>query len=140
MEKNYKILAEFIKDMSCETPDVETFIFVKDNISKYSLNIDLKSKPLKNKILELDTILKFEDKNLDNKRSHFEINYATIIRINESIQDKKSMQKIILSDVPNEIYPRLENSFLTLLRNSGFPEVRLEKKIDFEKLYNEKFN
>ena len=138
MTKNYKILAEFIKDMSCETPDVETFLFVKDNIAKYSLHIDINSRPLKNGIVEINTKLKFEDKNLENKRSHFEITYTTIIKIEKNIKDKKNIEKIILSEVPNEIYPRLENVFISLLKNSGFPEVKLGKKINFEKLYNER--
>ena len=138
MTKNYKILAEFIKDMSCETQDVETFLFVKDNIAKYSLHIDIKSRPLKNKIVEINTILKFEDKNLENKRSHFEITYTAIIKVIGDIKDKKSIEKIVLCEVPNKIYPRLENAFLSLLKNSGFPEVKLRKKINFEKLYNEK--
>ena len=138
MNKNYKILTEFIKDMSCETPDVETFLFVKDNIAKYSLHIDINSRPLKNGIVEINTKLKFEDKNLENKRSHFEITYATIIKVEKNIKDKKNIEKIILSEVPNEIYPRLENVFISLLKNSGFPEVKLGKKINFEKLYNER--
>jgi len=138
MTKNYKILTEFIKDMSCETPDVETFLFVKDNIAKYSLHIDINSRPLKNGIVEINTKLKFEDKNLENKRSHFEITYATIIKVEKNIKDKKNIEKIILSEVPNEIYPRLENVFISLLKNSGFPEVKLGKKINFEKLYNER--
>ena len=138
MIKNYKILAEFIKDMSCETQDVETFLFVKDNIAKYSLHIDIKSRPLKNKIIEINIILKFEDKNLENKRSHFEIIYTTIIKIIGDIIDKKNIEKIVICEVPNEIYPRLENAFLSLLKNSGFPEVKLEGKINFEKLYNDR--
>ena len=138
MTKNYKILAEFIKDMSCETQDVETFLFVKDNIAKYSLHIDIKSLPLKNKIVEINTILKFEDKNLENKRSHFEITYTAIIKVIGDIKDKKNIEKIILCEVPNEIYPRLENAFLSLLKNSGFPEIKLGKKINFEKLFNDR--
>tara|TARA_B100001179_G_scaffold112226_1_gene80032 strand:+ start:222 stop:647 length:426 start_codon:yes stop_codon:yes gene_type:complete len=138
MTKNYKILTEFIKDMSCETPDVETFLFVKDNIAKYSLHIDINSHPLKNGIVQINTKLKFEDKNLENKRSHFEITYTTIIKVEKNIKDKKNIEKIILCEVPNEIYPRLENVFVSLLKNSGFPEVKLGKKINFEKLYNER--
>ena len=138
MTKNYKILAEFIKDMSSETQDVETFLFVKDNISKYSLHIDIKSRPLKDKIIEINTILKFEDKNLKNKRSYFEITYTAIIKVIEDIKDKKNIEKIVLCEVPNEIYPRLENAFLSLLKNSGFPEIKLGKKINFEKLYNDR--
>ena len=138
MTKNYKILTEFIKDMSCETPDVETFLFVKNNIAKYSLHIDINSRLLKNKIIEINAVLKFEDKNLENKRSYFDITYTTIIKVEKNIKDKKNIEKIILCEVPNEIYPRLENVFVSLLKNSGFPEVKLGKKINFEKLYNER--
>jgi preprotein translocase subunit SecB len=138
--ENFKILAKYIKDMSSETPDVETFLFVKDNISKYHLNIDITSKPLKNKLVEINTILKFEDKNQNSKKSYFEIVYVSVIKIEDSVKVKKDMEKIILCDVQNIIYPDLEKSFLNLVHNSGFPNIKLEKKIDFNKLYNEKFN
>ena len=140
MKENFKILAQFIKDMSSETADIQSYIFVKDNISKYHLDIDISSKPLKNKLIEVNTTLRFEDKEPNEKKSHFEIIYASIIKINDGIKDKKDLEKIILCDVQNKIYPNLEKSFLNLLNNSGFPEVKLEKKIDFEKLYNKKFN
>ena len=139
MEK-FKILAKYIKDMSSETPDVETFLFVKDSISKYHLNIDITSKPLKNKMVEVNTILKFEDKEQNEKKSYFEIVYVSIVKIEDTVKDKKDMEKIILCDVQNIIYPDLEKSFLNLVHNSGFPDIKLEKKIDFNKLYNEKFN
>ncbi len=140
MKDNFKILAQFIKDMSSETADIQSYLFVKDNISKYHLDIDISSKPLKNKLIEVNTTLRFEDKEPNEKKSHFEIIYASIIKINDEIKDKKDLEKIILCDVQNKIYPNLEKSFLNLLNNSGFPEVKLEKKIDFEKLYNKKFN
>jgi|TARA_B110000003_G_C16432423_1_gene450645 preprotein translocase subunit SecB len=140
MTENFEILAQYIKDMSSETPDVQTYLFAKENISKYSLNIDINSKPLKNKHIEVNTTLKFEDKEPNEKKSHFEIVYASIVKIEESVQDKKDLEKIILCDVQNKIYPNLEKIFLNLLHDSGFPEVKLEKKIDFDKLYNEKFN
>ena len=140
MKENFKILAQFIKDMSSETVDIQTYLFVKDNISKYHLDIDISSKPLKNKLIEVNTKLRFEDKEPNEKKSHFEIIYASIIKINDEIKDKKDLEKIILCDVQNKIYPNLEKSFLNLLNTSGFPEVKLEKKIDFEKLYNKKFN
>jgi len=136
----YKILTKYIKDMSSETPDIEAFIFVKKNITKYQLNIDITSKPLKGKLVEIDTILKYEDKNQSVKKSFFEIVFSTIIRVNEEIKEKKEIEKIILCDVQKEIYPNIETSFLNLLHNSGFPEVKFEKKIDFEKLYSQKFN
>ncbi len=138
--ENYKILARYIKDMSSETPDIETYLFVKENISKYLLNIDIISKPLKNKLVEINTTLKFEDKQKSEKKSYFEIVYVSIVRVNDEIKDKKSMEKIILCDVQNEIYPDLEKSFLNLIHNSGFPNLKLEKKVDFDKLYKEKFN
>ena len=140
MKENYKILGKYIKDMSSETPDIETFLFVKDFISKYQLNIDITSKALKNKLIEINTTLKFEDKNENKKKSYFEIIFATIIKVEENIKEKKDLEKIILCDVQNEIYPNLETSFLNLLHNSGYPGIKFEKKIDFEKLYNQRFN
>ena len=140
MKENFKILAQFIKDMSSETADIQSYLFVKNNISKYHLDIDISSKPLKNKLIEVNTKLKFEDKEPNEKKSYFEIIYATIVKIDDEIKDKKDLEKIILCDVQNKIYPNLEKTFLNLINNSGFPEVKLEKKIDFEKLYNKKFN
>ena len=140
MTKNYKILGKFIKDMSSETPDVETYIFVKDYISKYQLNIDITSKALKNKMIEVNTTLKFEDKDENLKKSYFEIIFTTIVKVNENIKEKKDLEKIILCDVPTKIYPKLETSFLNLVHNSGHPDIKLEKKIDFEKLFKERFN
>ena len=140
MNENYKILGKYIKDMSSETPDVETFMFVKDYISKYQLKIDINSKAIKNKLIEINTTLKFEDKNENTKKSFFEIVFATIIKVADKIKEKKDLEKIILCDVQNDIYPDLETSFLNLLHNSGYPGVKFEKKIDFEKLYNQKFD
>ena len=140
MIKKYKILGKYIKDMSSETPDIETYIFVRDHISKYQLNIDINSKALKNKMVEVNTLLKFEDKNNNNKKSHFEINYSTIIKIEEDIKEKKDLEKIILCDVQIEIYPELEKSLLNLLHDSGYPSIKFEKKVDFEQLYNQRLN
>ena len=140
MKENYKILGKFIKDMSSETPDIETFLFVKDNISKYHLNIDISSKALKDKLVEVNTTLRFEDKSNNEKKSLFEIIFATIVKIGEEVKEKKDLQKILLCDVQKEIYPNLETSFINLLHDSGYPGIKFEKKIDFEKLYNEKFN
>ena len=140
MTQNFKILAEFIKDMSSETPDIQTYIFVKENILKYQLNIDIISKALKNKMIEVNTTLKFEDKDSNEKRSYFEIVYTSVVRINEDVKDKKVFEKIILCDLQKKIYPNIEKTFLDLLHNSGFPEVKLEKKIDFDKLFKEKSN
>ena len=140
MTEKYKILAEYIKDLSSETPDVQTYLFVKDNISKYNLNIDITSKALKNKLIEINTTLKFEDKDANEKKYYFEIVYATIIKVDDEVKDKKDLEKIILCDVQNKIYPNLEKSFLNLMHDSGHPSVKIEKKIDFNKLYNERFN
>jgi preprotein translocase subunit SecB len=140
MTEKYKILGKFIKDMSSETPDTETYIFVRDYISKYQLNIDINSKALKNKMIEVNTILKFEDKQENKKKSYFEINYATIVKIDDEIKEKAELEKIILCDVQIEIYPQLEKAFLDLLHNSGYPDIKFEKKINFEELYNQRLN
>jgi len=140
MTEKFKILAKYIKDMSSETPDIETFISSRDNITKYQLNIDITSKALKNKMIEVNTTLKFEDKDLKRKKSYYEIIYATVVKIDEDVKDKKDLEKIVLCDVPTAIYPDLEKSFLNMMHNSGHPGIRLEKKIDFNKLYVDKFN
>ena len=128
MTENFKILAEFVKDMSSETPDIESYIFVKENISKYQLNININSKALKNNMIEVNTILKFEDKEANEKKSFFEIIYVSIVKIDENVKDKKELEKILLCDVQNKIYPNLEKTFLNLLHNSGYPGIKLEKK------------
>ncbi len=140
MTEKFKILGKYIKDLSSETKDVETYLFVKDNISKYQLGIDITSNPLKNKMIEVNTTLKFEDKEDNKKKSYFEIIFSTIVKVDDSVTDKKELEKIILSDVQNKIYPDLEKSLLDLLHNSGYPGIRFEKKVDFEKLYNQRFN
>ena len=140
MTENFKILAQFIKDISCETPNIQSYIFVKENISKYNLNIDINSKPIKDKMIEINTTLKFEDKESNEKKSYFEIVYASIVKIDDEVKDKKDLEKIILCDVQNKIYPNLEKTFLNLLHNSGFPEVNLDKKIDFDQLYKQRSN
>ena len=140
MTEKYKIIAKYIKDMSSETPDIETFIFVQDNITKYNLSIDITSQALKNKFIQINITLKFEDKEPNERKSHFEMIFATVIKLEEEIKEKKELEKIILCDVPQKIYPDLERIFLNLLHNSGHPEIKFEKKIDYEKLYQQKFN
>ena len=140
MKENFKILTQFVKDISSETPDVQTYIFVKENISKYNLNIEINSKALKNKMIEVNTTLKFEDKEPNEKKSYFEIVYASVVKIDEEVKDKKDLEKILLCDVQNKIYPHLEKTFLNLLHNSGFPEIKLDKKIDFNHLYKQRSN
>ena len=140
MTEKFNILAKFIKDASSETADVETYLFVKDNVSKYQLNIDINSKAIKNKLIEIDTTLKFEDKEPNEKKSYFEIVYTTIIKVDDDVKEKKDLEEIILCDVPTKIYPELESSFLNLLHNSGHQNIKLDKKVDFRKLYDERFN
>ena len=140
MTEKYKILGKYIKDLSSETKDIETYLFVKENISKYQLGIDITSQALKNKMIEVNTTLKFEDKRENKKKAHFEIVFSTIVKVNDDIKEKEEMQEIILSDVQTQIYPDLEKSFLNLLHNSCYPEIKFEKKIDFKKLYNQRFN
>ena len=140
MTEKFKIIGKYIKDMSSETKNAETYIYVKDNILKYQLNINISSKAIKNKMVEINTILKFEDKENSKHKSHFEMTYATIIRVDDEVKEKKELEKIILCDVQIKIYPDLEKSFLNMLHNSGYTGVEFEKKIDFENLYMEKFN
>ena len=134
MEK-FKILTEFAKDVSVETKDVQTFLFVKDYISKYVLSIDISSQPSKNKLIEVTTTLKFEDKQNNEKKSYFEMSYISIIKLEENIKEKKEIEKIILCDVQKDIQTKLEKSFTDLINNSGFTNVNV-KNIDFEKLFN----
>ena len=140
MTEKFKVLAKYIKDMSSETPDVETYISAGNNINKYQLDIDIKSIALKNKMIEVNITLKFQHKDTQLKRSHFEIIYAVAVKIDESIEEKKDLEKIVLCDVPNSVVPDLEKSFTDMMHNSGFPNIKLEKKIDFTKLYLERFN
>ena len=140
MKKNYKILAKYIKDMSSETPNAETYLFVKDNISKYQLGINISSEAIKTQLIEVNTNLKFTDKENNKLKSHFEISYITIVKVDEEIKDKKVLQKIILCEVQKDIYEDLEKSMIELLHNSGYPAINFEKKIDFEELYKKNFN
>jgi preprotein translocase subunit SecB len=140
MTEKYKILGKYIKDLSSETKDVETYLFVRDNIFKYQLGIDITSKAIKNKMIEVNTTVKFEDKEKSEKKSYFEMVFATIIKVNEEIKEKRELEQIILSDLQTKIYPDLEKALLDLLHNSGYSGIKFEKKIDFENLYNERFN
>ena len=140
MSDKYKILGKYIKDLSGETPDLETYLFVRDRIEKYQLGIDINSKALKNNMIEVHTTFKFEDKDQSKKKSYFEIIYSTIIKLNDEIKDKKELEKIILCDVQTKIYPDIEKALLDLLHNSGYPGIKFEKKVDFENLYKQKFN
>ena len=140
MSEKFKILTQFVKDMSSETPDVETYLYVKEYLKNYNLNIDITTKPLKGRMIEVNTKLFYIDTGKSKNKSHFEINYASIIKIDEQIKDRKIIEKIILCDVQKEIYPNLEKVFLNLLSNSGFPGIKFGKKVDFEQLYNQRLN
>ncbi len=140
MSENYKIMSKYIKDISGETPDIETYLYVKDYISKYQLNIDINSKPLKAQIIEINTLLKFHDNSESKKKSLFEITYSTVIKLDKEVKDKNVLQKIVLCDVPKEVYPEMEKALLNLLHTSGYPEIKFEKKVDFEELYKKNFN
>ena len=140
MTEKYKILGQYIKDLSSETPDVETYLYVRDYISKYQLGIDITSKALKNKLIEVNTTFNFRDKSNSKKKSIFEIVFATIIQVNEDIKNKEELEKIILCDLQVEIYPKLEKALLNLLHDSGYPNIKFDKKVDFENLYNQRFN
>jgi len=140
MSEKYKILSSFIKDMSSETPNVESYLFTKDNVSKYELDIDINSNPLKNKLIEVNTCLKFHDKTKQEKKSYFEVIYTSVVRIEDGVKEKKDLQKIVLCDVPTEVYTELEKILINLLSHSGYPGVKFEKKVDFKKLFSEKFN
>ena len=140
MTEKFKVLGKFIKDLSSETPDIDTYIFVKDHISRYQLGIDITSKALKNKMIEVNTKFKFDDKEQSKKKSYFEIVYSTIIKVSEEVKDKDELEKIVLCDVQIEIYPDLEKALLNLLHNSGYPGVKFDKKVDFESLFKQRFN
>ena len=140
MSENYKIMSKYIKDISGETPDIETYLYVKDYISKYQLNIDINSKPLKAQIIEINTLLKFHDNSESKKKSLLEITYTTVIKLDKEIKNKNILQKIVLCDVQKEVYPEMEKALLNLLHTSGYPEIKFEKKIDFEELYKKNFN
>ena len=140
MTEKFKILGQYVKDLSSETPNTETYLFVKDQILKYQLNIDITSRAVKNKIVEITTIIKFEDKEPNEKKSHFEIIYITLIRINDEINEKNELEKIILCESQKKIYPDLEKTLIDLIHNSGYTNIKFEKKVDFEELYNRRFN
>ena len=134
MTKKYKILGKFIKDISSETKDIETYLFVKYRITKYKLGIDI------NYIVEVNTVIKFEDKEDVQKKSYFEITFSTIVKILDEVKIKTELEKILLCDVQEEISSDIEKSFLNLLHDSGHPGFVFEKKLDFQKLYNERSN
>ena len=140
MTKKYEIVLNYIKDLSVEMPDAQTFIFSKEYITKYSLGINVTTNGMKNGMIEVITKLHYKDPNDNKKKSYFEISYATVVKIIDKNLKKEDLEKIILIEVQNEIYPNLEKIFLNVIRDAGFPNLALEKKVDFEKLYNQRLN
>ena len=140
MTKKYEIVLNYIKDLSVEIPDAQTFIFSKEYITKYTLGINVTTKAMKNDMIEVITKLHYKDPNDNKRKSYFEISYSTVIKIIDKNLKKDDLEKIILIEVQNEIYPGLEKIFLNVIKDAGFPDMALEKKVDFEKLYNQRFN
>ena len=140
MTKKYELVLNYIKDLSVEVPDSESFIISREQISKYVMRININSKALKNKMIEVITKLEYKDPGPSKKKSYFEILYASVIKVKEENLDKKVLEKIILCDLQNEIYPKLEKIFLGVIKDAGFPDLKFEKKIDFEQLYNQRLN
>ena len=140
MEKKYKILGEFIKDISAETKDVESYIYTKENISKFKLFIDINTKPLKNKMAEVSITTKFKETDESKKNSYFEMIYAVIVKIDEDANTKEILEPIFLKEVPTEVYPKIEKILLDLLKHSGYPNVKFESKVDFNELYKNRGN
>ena len=140
MTKKYEIVLKYIKDLSVEIPNAEVFIFSREYITKYSLGINITTKPLKDEMIEVITKVNYKDPTENKRKSYFEILYATIIKIKDKNLKKEELERIILCDVQNEIYPGLEKIFLNVVKDSGFPDLKLEKKVDFEKLYQQRLN
>ena len=138
MTLKHQIILSYTKDLSVETPDAESLIFARENISKYSLNLDLNSKFLKNKMIEVETKLTYQDKTKNKKKTYFEMIYATVVKIDEENPNKEDVKKFILCDLQIKIYPQIEKIFLNILKMSGFPDIQLNSNIDFNKLYNER--
>ena len=138
--KNYEIILKYVKDLSVEIPSPDTFIFSREYITKYSLGINITTNPLKNEMIEIITKLTYKDPSENKKKSFFEILFSTVIKINNKSLNKEELERIILCDVQNEIYQELERIFLGVIRDSGFPDLKLDKKINFEDLYQQKLN
>ena len=135
MTKNYKILTSYVKHISSKINDTESFIYLKDNIPKYSLGIDINSLPLKNNMAEVNIRLTFDNKNEKDKKAYFEMTHTTVVRVEESAVNKNELKKIFLSDVPTEVYPEIEKKFFEIVKSIGYPEIKLEKKINFQELF-----
>ena len=135
MTKNYKILTSYVKDISSKINDTESYIYLKDNIPKYSLGIDINSIPLKNNMAEVNIKLNFSNKSEKDQKAYFEMTHSTVVRIDESAVNKDDLKKIFLSEVPTEVYPEIEKKFFDIVKSIGYPDIKLEKRIDFKDLF-----
>ena len=135
MTKNYKILTSFVKDISSKISSTESYIYLKDNIPKYSLGIDINSIPLKNNMAEVNIKLTFSDKDDKDQKAYFEMTHSTVVRVDESAVNKNDLKKIFLSEVPTEMYPEIEKKFFEIVGSIGYPQIKLEKRIDFRDLF-----
>jgi len=135
MTKNYKILTSYVKDISSKINDTESYIYLKDNIPKYSLGIDINSIPLKNNMAEVNIKLNFGNKSEKDQKAYFEMTHSTVIRVDNSAVNKKDLKKIFLSEVPTEMYPEIEKKFFEIVKSIGYPNIKLEKRINFKEMY-----
>ena len=135
---NYKIISKFIKDISFEIPNVQTFVMLEKEILNYNLNFDIKSNPFKENIIEVNTILKLVPNQNVKHKMLVEINFTSLVSIEKNFEEKKEIEKIILVKIPTEIYPTLYETFIYLFKQAGLKDIKIEKDVNFEKLYNEK--
>ena len=137
---SYKILSKFIKDISFEIPDIQTFMMLEKEIKKYNLNFDIKSKQFKENIIEVNTILRLVPGSEVKHKMLTEINLTALVSLEKKFEDKKELEKIILIKVPEQVYPTLYDTFVYLFNQAGIKNISIEKEVNFEKMYNEKFN
>ncbi len=135
MTKNYKILTSYVKDISSKINNTESYIYLKDNIPKYSLGIDINSIPLKNNMAEVNIKLNFSNKNEKDQKAYFEMIHSTVVRVDESAVNKDDLKKIFLSEVPTEVYPEIEKKFFEIVKSIGYPEIKLGERINFKDLF-----
>ena len=136
---SHKIISKFIKDISFEIPNAQTFVMLEKEISKYNLHFDIKSKQFKDNIIEVNTILRLTPSQELKNKMLTEINYAALVSIEKNLNDKKELEKIILVKVPTEVYPTLYETFVYLFTQAGLKNVSIEKEVNFEKLYFERY-
>ena len=137
---NYKIVAKYIKRINFVIPNPKTFFLLSENISNYKINIEIKSNQIKEKIIEVETSLNLNPTKDDIEKINTNIIFSTIIELDEKISNKVELEKIILIKVPSEIYSEIRQSFIFLFEKSGFKDVKIDKIVNFEKLYLERKN